>query len=91
MEGSEFIFDSAQLMYYKCQKVNFRHGGSNIDSPDWIKEKKITINPKYEDDKCFQYVVTVALNSGEIEWHPEIIAGLKWWKQARFLMKKIWK
>ena len=25
-------------MYYKCQKVKFKHGGSY--SPDWIKKKK---------------------------------------------------
>ena len=40
MRGSDFIFDSVQLMYYKCHKVNFRHGSSYIDSPDWIKKKK---------------------------------------------------
>ena len=34
MRGSDFIFDSVQLMYYKCHKVNFRRGGSYIDSPD---------------------------------------------------------
>ena len=27
MEGSEFIFDSVQLMYYRCHKVNFKRGG----------------------------------------------------------------
>ena len=41
---------------------NFKRGGSHIDSPDWIKNKKATINPKNTDDKYFQYVVTVALN-----------------------------
>ena len=40
MRGSDFIFDSVQMMYYKCHKVNFRHGGSYVDSPDWIKKKK---------------------------------------------------
>ena len=40
-------------MYYKCHKVNFRRGGSYIDSPYWIKEKKTTINPKNKDGKCF--------------------------------------
>ena len=34
MEGSEFIFDSVQMMYYKCHKVNFGRGGSYINSPD---------------------------------------------------------
>ena len=28
------------------------------------KNKKATINPKSNDDKCFQYALTVALNHG---------------------------
>ena len=39
MSGSGFIFVSVQLMYYKCHKLNFRHGGSYIGSPDWIKKE----------------------------------------------------
>ena len=62
MKGSVFIFDSVQLMHYKCHKVDFECGGSYIDSPDWRKKKKAIINPKNEDDKCFQYAATVALN-----------------------------
>ena len=34
VEGSEFIFDSVQLMYYKYYRISFRHGSSYIDSPD---------------------------------------------------------
>ena len=49
-------------MYYKCHKVNFRHEGSSIDSPNWIKKKKATVNPENKDDKCFHYAVTVLLN-----------------------------
>ena len=41
MRRSNFIFDSVQPMYYKCHKVNFKCSGSYIDSPDWIKNKKI--------------------------------------------------
>ena len=33
MRGSDF-FDSAQLMHYKCHKVNFTYCGSYIDSSD---------------------------------------------------------
>ena len=62
MRGSDFIFDAVQQMYYKCHKVNFIRGGSCIDSPDWIKKKKATINRKNADNKCFQYAATVALN-----------------------------
>ena len=28
MRESEFIFDSVQLMHYKCHRINFRCGGS---------------------------------------------------------------
>ena len=76
MEGSEFIFDSAQLMYCKCHKVKFRRGGSHINSPDSIKTQKATINPKHNDDKYFQYVITVALSYGEIESHPERVSNI---------------
>ena len=37
---SNFIFDSVQLLHYKCHKINFKRGGSYTDSPDWIKKKK---------------------------------------------------
>ena len=62
MRGSGFIFDSVQMLYYKCDKVSFKHGSSYIDSPDQIRLKKATKVPKYRNDKCFQYVVTVTLN-----------------------------
>ena len=44
---------------------------------DWIKKKKATINPKNEDEKCFQYAVTVALNYGEIASHQERVLNIK--------------
>ena len=40
VRGSDFIFDSVQLLYYKCQKTNFRLTGSYIDSSGWVKNKK---------------------------------------------------
>ena len=76
MKGSDFIFDSFQFLYYKCHKVIFRRGGSCVDSPDWIKKEKTNINKKNTDDKCFQYVVTVALNYEEIESHPERVSNI---------------
>ena len=76
MRGSDFILDSVHLIYYKCHKVHFSCGGSYIDSPDWIKKKKATINLKNKDDKCFQYAVIVVLNYEEIELHPERVG--KW-------------
>ena len=40
MRGSNFIFDSVQLLCYKCHRINFKRGGSYIKSPDRIKNKK---------------------------------------------------
>ena len=77
MRGSDFIFDSVSFMYYKCHKVNFKRYGSYIDSLDWIKNKKATINPKHEDDKCFQYAATVALNYEETKCNPERVSNIK--------------
>ena len=45
MKEKDFTFDLEQFfLYYKCHKVIFRRGGSYIDSPDWMKKKKTTIN-----------------------------------------------
>ena len=60
MRGSEFVFDSLDLLHYKLQKISVNRIGSYIDSPKWLKNKKATINPKNNGDKCFQYALTVA-------------------------------
>ena len=44
MKCSEFAFDYVDLLYYKCHKINQNCVGSYVDSPDWIKNKKATIN-----------------------------------------------
>ena len=36
MRGTDFIFDSVQLLYYKCHKINFKGSYSDINSPYWI-------------------------------------------------------
>ena len=33
MRGSEFIFNSIDLLYYKLHKIRLKRGGSYIDSP----------------------------------------------------------
>ena len=68
MKGSEFLFDYVHSMHYKCLKINLNRGVSYIASPDWIKNKKATINPiNKKDNKSFQYAVTVALNYEKIK------------------------
>ena len=78
MNVSDFIFDCIYLLYFKCHKINPNYRGSYIDSPDWIKNKKATINrTNKKDKKCFQYAVTVTLNHEEIKKYPQRITKIK--------------
>ena len=73
MKSIEFVLDYFHLLCYKCYKINSNFVRSYIDSPDWIKNKQ-KINPiNKEDNKSFQYPVTVALNCKAIETHSERI------------------
>ena len=69
-----------------------------IDSPKWLKNKKVTINRKNNDDKCLQYVLTVALIYKQIKSHPERITKIEPfidqynWKEIDFpIHSKDWK
>ena len=57
MKGSDFAFDGVNFLYYDFNKISISRGGSYIDSPQRLKNKKSTINPINNDDKCFQYVL----------------------------------
>ena len=49
-----------------------------MDSPDWLKNKKATINPiNKKDNQCFQYAVTVTLNYEKIKIDPQRIKKVK--------------
>ena len=63
-------------MYYILNKVSLNRGESYIDSPKWLN-KKATINPKNNDDKCFQYALTVALNYEKIKKDPQRVSKIK--------------
>ena len=59
-KGSEFIPESVELLYYYFQIINIRRAESYIMSPEWIVNKKATINPKNErDNKCQNYIFWV--------------------------------
>ena len=62
MEKNNFIFESVNLLYYSLHKITLNIGGSYINSPDWIKNKKATINSKSKDNKHFRDATTAALN-----------------------------
>ena len=77
MRGSEFEFDGVNFLYYDFNKTSINRGGSYIDSPKWLKNKKSTINPKDNDDKCFQYAVTLSLNLDKIKKDPQRVSKIK--------------
>ena len=98
MGGSEFAFGSFDLLYYKLHKISLNRAGSNIDSSQWLENKKATIHPKNKDDKSFQYAETAALDYQNIKNNPEVISkinpfiDLYNWKEIDFSShKKDWR
>ena len=98
MKGSSFIFYHVNLLYYHLHKVSLNRGGSCIDSPEFIKHKKSTINPQNkDDDECLRHVIIAALRYTEINNNPERVSKLSLfsnnynWKDIGFpLLPKDW-
>ena len=77
MKGSDFIFNGINYLYYDLNRITVSKGGSYIESPKWLKDKKCTINQKNNDNKCFQYAATLALNINSIDKHPQRVSKMK--------------
>ena len=75
MKGSDFEFEGVNFLCYDFNKISLNRGGSYIDSPKWLTRS--TINSKNNDDKCFQYAVTLALNFDKIKKDPQRISKIK--------------
>ena len=43
MNGSEFVCDSVDLLYYHLHRISLKRGESYVDFPEWLKNKKATI------------------------------------------------
>ena len=71
MRVSEFVPDSIDLLYSHLQKVGLKRSESYINSPEWLKNKIATINPKNNDDNCFPYALTATLNHQNIGKNPQ--------------------
>ena len=87
MKKSSLTYDRVRVLYYKLHKISInRSAGLHINSPEWLKNKS-TINPKNKNDnKCFQYATTVALNHEQIEKDLQRISRIK-----HFINKYDWK
>ena len=60
-----------------CIKIGLKRGGAYIDSTEWLKNKKATINPNNNDDNCSQYALTFTFNHKQIKSHLEKILKTK--------------
>ena len=60
MSEKNIIFNDKMI-----NKSNFHKNKklSKIDSPKWLRDKKATINPEINDDKCFQMFVELNYQS----------------------------
>ena len=77
MKGSDFIFNGVNYLFYDLNRITISKGGSYIESPKWLTDKKCTINQKNNNNKCFQYATTLALNFNNIDKHPQRISKIK--------------
>ena len=81
MKGSDFIFNGVNYLFHDFNRITISKGGSYIESPKWLKrikkDKKCTINQRNNDNKCFQYAPTPALNFNKIDKHPQKISKIK--------------
>ena len=77
LEDPSLNFMALTFLYYDFNKTSINKDGSYIDSPKWLKDKKSTINPKTNDDKCFQYAIKLALNLDKIKKDPQRVSKIK--------------
>ena len=77
MKGSDFIFNGINYLYYDLNRIIISKGGSYIESPKWPKDKKCIANKKNNDNKCFQYVATLALNFNNIDRNSQRVPKIK--------------
>ena len=75
--GSNFVFNSVDLFSYYIHETSMKRGKSYMKTPEWVVNKRATINPKRKNNKCFQYPIAVALHDQDIENHPEGITNIE--------------
>ena len=83
------LFESLLQNYQKGLEESMKES-EFFFSPKWLKNKEATINPKNNDNNCFQYASTAALNHKQIKIYPDRISNLKLfiaqhnWKEINF-------
>ena len=73
-----YMFEKVDLLQYHFHNVTLKSGSSYKPSPEWIDNKKWTINPyDIDDNNCFLYSIVAALNYQSIPNHHERISNLE--------------
>ena len=73
---SSFVYESVEGLDIHFHKIDLNRGASYMPSPDWLKNKGATINPKNtKGNYCFIYAVTIALNHKELGSNSERISA----------------
>ena len=60
------ICDSAYVWYHNLNKISLNRDRSYTVSSKWLRNKKLTLNPKNNANKFFQYTLTVTLSHEQI-------------------------
>ena len=75
--NSRFVFDEVLFTNIDFHQLNLTRGSSYIPLPQWLDNKKATINPRNEDQECFKWAVIAASRWEEIGKNPQRISNLK--------------
>ena len=84
------MFDYDESLNHIFHTVDLKRSGSDIETTEWLKNKYATINCQNDDDKFFQYAITITLNYDEIEKHHLRVHKVKpfidqyKWKDIKF-------
>ena len=61
-ESNIFVYESVEECNIDFHKIDLRRGASFIDNPEWLKNKKATINAQNTNNAyCFMYAIAIAL------------------------------
>ena len=71
---SNFRVKGIESIVVHYDRYNPTRGGSYIDLPKWIADKKACINIKNEDNKCFKYSVQCGFYKLYDKPHPERVS-----------------
>ena len=75
LKNINFLLKGVESIAYSFIKIIIK--STFVESPDWIKNKKCTINPQNKDNKCLKYSLRISLYNKEIKNNPERISKIK--------------